>query len=66
MSQNVYEGPAAWTATEMRHRHDDWIVTLDAGAIAELKGAVEASRAIPIVDLAASDFPLPTLVSTCS
>jgi hypothetical protein len=55
-----YEGPAAWKATEMRQRRD-WIVALDAGAVEELKGAVEASRAVPIVELTARDFPLPTL-----
>src|SRR5438045_1787118 len=55
-----YEGPAAWTATEMRQRHD-WIVTLDAGAVSELKHAVEVSRTVPIVDLGTRDFPLPGL-----
>ena len=65
MSQNqtrlpLYEGPAAWIATEMRQRHD-WIVTLDAGEVIELKRAVEVSRAVPIVDLRTSDFPLPGL-----
>lgn len=60
MRQPEYEGPAAWTATEMRQRRD-WIVALDAGEVVELKGAVEASRAVPIVELTASNFPLPTL-----
>jgi hypothetical protein len=63
MSQNqtglpYYEGPAAWIAAEMRQRHD-WIVTLDGGEIIELKRAVEVSRAVPIIDLRTSDFPLP-------
>jgi len=65
MSQNstrlpLYEGPAAWIATEMRQRHD-WIVTLDGGEVIELKRAVEVSRAVPIIDLSTSDFPLPGL-----
>ena len=47
MSQNptrlpLYEGPAAWIATEMRQRHD-WIDTLDAGEVIELKRAVDCS-----------------------
>ena len=64
MSQNqtmpLYEGPAAWIATEMHQRHD-WIVTLDAYEVIELKHAVEVSRAVPIVGLSTSDFPLPGL-----
>src|SRR4051812_39443568 len=55
-----YEGPAAWIATEMSRRHD-WIVTLDAGDVIELKRAVEVSRAVPIIDLSTSEFPLPGL-----
>src|SRR4051812_7007658 len=54
------EGPAAWIATEMRQRHD-WIVTLAGGEVLELKRAVEVSRAVPIIDLSTSDFPLPGL-----
>jgi len=35
MRQPEYEGPAAWTATEMRQRRD-WIVALDADEVVEL------------------------------
>ncbi len=56
----LYDGPAAWTAKEMRGR-DDWIVPLDASDIAELTIAVEASRAVPIVELTRDDFALPAL-----
>src|ERR1043165_82392 len=65
MSQNqprlpLDAGPAAWVATEMPQRHD-WIVTLNVGEVIELKRAVEVSRAVPIIDLSTSDFPLPGL-----
>lgn len=55
-----YHGPAAWTATQMRHR-SDWIVEFSPSDLAELRDAVEASRDTPIVDLRQSDFPLARL-----
>jgi len=57
---SLYDGPAAWTATEMRGR-SEWIVPLDADDITELKAAVKASRDVPIVRLTRDDFVLPTL-----
>ena len=59
-SLKVYDGPAAWTATQMRLR-DDWIAPLEAAEIAELHEAVRQSRDTPIVSLTQNDFALPTL-----
>ena len=55
---SVYDGPAAWTAAEMR-ANEDWIVPLDSSDIAELKSAVAATRDVPLVSLTRDDFTLP-------
>ena len=55
-----YEGPAAWTATEMRVRND-WIAPLESSDITELEAAVKASRHVPTVSLTRGDIVLPTL-----
>lgn len=55
-----YDDPAAWTGAEMRGR-DDWVLRFDEAALAELEAALEASRHLPIEDIRAHDFALPTL-----
>ena len=55
-----YDGPAAWTATQMSVRND-WIAPLESADIAELKEAVKQSRNTPIVRLTKNDFALRTL-----
>ncbi|MEO2017098.1 MAG: TauD/TfdA family dioxygenase [Fuerstiella sp.] len=55
-----YDGPAAWTATQMRFS-DDWVVRLTASDIAELESAVRASRDVPLVSLCRGNIDLPAL-----
>jgi hypothetical protein len=56
-------GPAAWRGDEMARRRD-WIVALDAAAIAELAAACAGARSRPLATLRREDFPLPTLAPT--
>jgi hypothetical protein len=55
-------GPAAWRGADVAGRAD-WVVELDAAAIAELTAAAEAVRArdLALGALRRDDFPLPTL-----
>lgn len=55
-------GPAAWRGDELAAR-DDWRITLDETAIAELDRALARARASgkPLGQLTAADFPLPRL-----
>ena len=55
-------GPAAWLGPQMATR-DDWRQTLSAAQIDEIDAAMRAllARAAPLAQLAADDFPLPTL-----
>ena len=55
-----YEGPAAWTGVEMRRR-DDWVLRLGVPERAELDAAMRATRHLPIEEIGARDFELPTL-----
>lgn len=57
-------GPAAWRGDALRGR-SDWIVPLDAAAIAELDAARAAVRArgLALGAMRREDFPLPTLAS---
>lgn len=57
-------GPAAWRGDEMRRR-PDWIEMLAAGEVAEIRAAVDATRARgrAMGDLRREDFPLPTLAA---
>lgn len=59
-NRQFYNGPVAWTASELRSR-DDWIVHLDGADIAELIAAADASRQTSLVNLRQDDFPLPHL-----
>jgi hypothetical protein len=59
-SIKIYDGPAAWTATQMRLR-DDWIAPLESAEIVELHEAVRQSRDTPVVSLTQNDFALPIL-----
>jgi hypothetical protein len=53
-------GPAAWRGDALARR-DDWIVRLDAAAIAELERARDAVRHVAMGAMRREDFPLPTL-----
>src|SRR5512143_51462 len=57
-------GPAAWRGDDLARRRD-WIVTLDAEAIAELARARDAVRAkgLGVGTMRREDFPLPRLAS---
>jgi hypothetical protein len=59
-SIKIYDGPAAWTSTQMRLR-DDWIAPLESSEIEELHKAVRQSHDTPIVSLTQNDFALPNL-----
>ena len=56
----LYDVPAAWTGAEMRAR-DDWVLRLDECARAELDAAMRGSLHLPIEEITARDFELPTL-----
>ena len=56
----LYEGPAAWTGAEMRER-DDWVLRLGVSEREELEVAMRTSRHLPIEEIRAQDFDLPTL-----
>ncbi len=53
-------GPSAWYGRDLRHS-DQWIFRLSNADIAEIEGAVEASRALKIQDIGRAQFPLPQL-----
>src|SRR6478752_1038193 len=55
-------GPAAWRGAEQRGRRD-WIVELDAEAVAEIGTAVVAvrRRGLAMGQVHRADFPLPTV-----
>jgi hypothetical protein len=55
-------GAAAWRGAEMRGRRD-WIVELDAAAVAEIGAAVATvrRRGLAMGEVHRTDFPLPTL-----
>jgi hypothetical protein len=55
-------GPAAWRGAELATR-DDWIGVLSPAEIGELELAARsvAERGVPLAQLTAADFPLPTL-----
>ncbi len=59
-ADRFYRGPAAWLGAEMRKR-DDWVLWLDARDRAELDAAMRASRRLPLEEIEARDFELPTL-----
>jgi hypothetical protein len=56
-------GPAAWRGDALARR-DDWIVRLDAAAIAELERARDVARRVDLAAMRRADFPLPTLATT--
>jgi hypothetical protein len=53
-------GAAAWRGDDLARR-DDWIVRLDAEAVAELERARHAVRGVPLAAMRREDFPLPAL-----
>src|SRR5262249_19832664 len=57
-------GPAAWRGDRLA-RATDWIVPLDAGAVAELEeaGAAVRRRGIDLARMRRVDFPLPRLAT---
>lgn len=57
-------GSFAWTVPEIMRR-EDWICRLDAGAIAEVDAAVEATRTrgLEIQEIGRDDFPLDRLTT---
>ena len=57
-------GPAAWRGDRLAHA-SDWIVPLDAGAVAELEqaGAAARRRGIDPMRMRREDFPLPRLAT---
>ena len=56
------EDPAAWRGDRMAER-SDWILALDAPAVAEIESAVSAvaARGIDLFDVTRDDFPLPNM-----
>lgn len=56
-------GAAAWRGAELAGR-EDWIVRLDAAALAELERARDAVRDVDLGAMRREDFPLPTLGPT--
>jgi hypothetical protein len=57
-------GPASWRGEQLAHTRD-WIVSLDAGAVAELEraGAAARRRGLDLATMRREDFPLPTLAT---
>ena len=56
------DDPAAWRGDRMAER-SDWILTLDAPAVAEIESAVSAvaARGVDLFDVTRDDFPLPNM-----
>lgn len=59
----LVEGPSAWLGPDLAKRPQEWIHTLSAPELAEVEGAVAATRArgLDIAAIRRTDFPLPTL-----
>jgi hypothetical protein len=53
-------GPSAWYGRDMKSS-EAWMVRLSDADIAEIDGAVEATRALKIQEIRRADFPLPKL-----
>lgn len=62
MKTTQFEHPAAWTREQMQD-NPEWSYSLSLVEVAELKAAVQHAldRRRPLMELAAADFPLPTL-----
>ena len=58
----LIDEPSVWYGSELA-RSDDWIHKLTSGELAEVAAALAEveRRQLPIMNIAQSDFPLPTL-----
>lgn len=59
------KGPSAWIAADYTGSTDAWILEFSPAEIAEIEGAVKSVQAvgIPVEDIRAKDFPVPSLAS---
>ena len=62
MTLVLEDDPAVWYRTDWE-QCDDWIIELSDEEIQELKEAVSLSKAVPIVEMSAGSFTLPTFAS---
>ena len=58
----MIDGPSVWRGAELRQR-GDWLGHLGPADVAEIEAAVQSvrSRGVPLFEITAEDFPLPSL-----